>query len=203
MSSTEPTLIRVFGLAGDDVVRQVVLSTIDRQPDMSVVGQAIDARDALPTIVAAAPDIVMVDAHLARQRTIDACPAIRAACPSIACVLMASLADERTLVEGVIAGAATILPKQLRGSTMVDTIRAVAEGARLFDFTDNRRALERLANTFDAEPPAPVQQLLELMSTGSSPEEMADQLRITPAEAEALVDHLLDHVGLHPSDYHT
>ena len=43
-----------------------ILAAIDRQPDMSVVGQAVDTRDSLPTIVAAEPDIIMVDALLAQ-----------------------------------------------------------------------------------------------------------------------------------------
>jgi two-component system response regulator DevR len=202
LSNVEGTVIRVFGLAGNDAVRQGVLSMIDCQPDMSVVGQAVDAHLALPTIIKAEPDVIMVDAHLARQRAMDACPAIRQACPSIACVLMASMADERTLVEGAIAGAATIVPKQLRGSTMVDTIRAVAEGARLFDFAGNRYALDRLANSFTTEPPAPLRQLLELMSTGWSRDEIADELDLSGPDAGRLVDRLLEHVGLQPTDYH-
>jgi DNA-binding NarL/FixJ family response regulator len=147
----------------------------------------------------------MVDAHLAQQRGIDACPAIRQACPSIACVLMASMADERTLVEGAIAGTATIVPKRLRGSTMVDTIRAVAGGARLFDFPGNRHALDRLAESFatvSSVQLGQLGQLLELMSEGWSRNEIALELGMAGPEAHQLVDRLLLHVGLHPTDYH-
>jgi DNA-binding NarL/FixJ family response regulator len=194
-------MIRVFGLAESEAVCHGLLSLIDDQPDMSVVGQAVDASDALPAIVEAGPDVIMVDAHLLRQRAMDACSAIRAACPSIACVLMASMADERTLVEGAIAGAATIVPKQLRGSTMVDTIRSVAGGARLFDFAGNRRALDRLAGTFTDEPEVPLRQLLELMSTGRTRSEMADELGLGGTDVDRLMDRLLTHVGLEPADY--
>lgn len=195
-------MIRVFGLGGNEVVRQGVLSMIDGQPDMSVVGQAADSRGALPTIMDAEPDVIMVDAHLARQRGVDACPAIRQACPSIACVLMASMADERTLVEGAVAGAATIVPKQLRGSTMVDTIRAVAGGARLFDFPRNRHALDRLTDSFEPPPDIVLRRLLELMSQGRSRDEIGGELDLAGPEAGRLVDGLLQHVGLHPADYH-
>ena len=202
LSDQDNAVIRVFGLASDDAVRQGVLSVIDGQADMSIVGHALDADFAVTTVIDAQPDIVMVDAHLARLRAIDASPAIRAACPSVACVLMASMADERALVEGALAGAATIVPKQLRGSTMIDAIRAVAGGARLFDFASNRHALSKLTTSFTTSPRVDLRQLLELMSTGWTMEQIAHELDQPGLDAARLVEQLLEHVGLPPTDRH-
>lgn len=200
-TSRDPRVIRVFGLAGDDVVREGMLSGVERQPDMSVVGEAVDARAALPAISRSQPDVALVDDRLGDERGVDACPAIREACPTVACLLLASMADPRTLVEGAVAGAATIIPKELRGTTTVDAIRAVAGGARLFDFPAPRRALGRLGSSFAPEGAAPLRRLLEDMSLGRSRTEIADDLGLAPSESAALVDELLSFVGLDATDY--
>ena len=187
MSDRDGAVIGVFGVAGDDVVRQGILSMIDGQVDMTIVGHALDSDFAISTVTDSRPDIVMIDAHLVRPRAIDARPAIRAACPSVTCVLIASMVDERALVEAALAGAATIVPKQLRGSTMVDAIRAVAKGARLFDFVGNRHALGRLTTSFTTSHQVDVRQLLELMSTGRTTVRIADELGLDGQDAARLL----------------
>jgi DNA-binding NarL/FixJ family response regulator len=195
------SVIRVFGLAGDEVVREGLLSGVDRQPDMSVVGQAVDTREGLPAIARTRPHVALIDTSLGHERGIDACPVIRRACPSVACLLMASMTDERTLVEGAVAGAATIVPKQLRGNSTVDAIRAIVAGAGLFDFTATRRALDRLGTAYSPDGSAPLQQLLEQIGEGRNRAEIAGALGLARSEADALIDGLFEFIGLQPGDY--
>lgn len=197
--SNGPT--RVFGLAGDDVVRQGVLQLVAREPDLLAVGEAADVEAAMDGIARAHPDVALVDQHLGPVRGIDACRRIRRRFPDVACVLMASLADERTMVEGALAGAALVVARELRGTAMIDGIRAVRDGARLVDSDAAHRAVGRLGESLSPEPAVALRRLLELMADGRSRPEIARDLGVSTPDVDGLMDRLLRKVGFEPADY--
>jgi two-component system response regulator DevR len=148
---TEPATprIRVFLLDDHEIVRRGIGDLISTQPDITVVGEASSAAEALARIPAVRPDVAILDARLPDGSGIDVCREIRSAMPGVRCVMLTSYDDNDAIFAAVMAGAAGYLLKEIRGSVFVDAIRQVAAGNSLLDPSVTGRLLTRLR---DGEP---------------------------------------------------
>lgn len=140
----ETQLIRVFLLDDHEIVRRGIADLVDAEPDISVVGEAGTAAEALARIPAVRPDVAVLDARLPDGSGIDVCRDIRSALPEVRCLILTSYDDDDAVFAAVMAGAAGYLLKQIRGSSLVDAIRQVAAGRSLLDPGVTGRLLSRL-----------------------------------------------------------
>ena len=81
------TPIRVFMLDDHEIVRRGIADLLDAADDISVVGEAATAAEALARIPAARPDVAVLDARLPDGSGIDVCRDIRSALPEIRCLI--------------------------------------------------------------------------------------------------------------------
>jgi two-component system response regulator DevR len=142
--------IRVFLLDDHELVRRGVRDLLWAEDDMTVVGEASTAEEALERIPETKPDVAVLDVRLGEaagdQGGIMVCREIRSAHPEVACVMLTSFADDEALFASIMAGAAGYVLKQIRGGELVSGIRRVAAGESLLDPTITTRVLERLRN---------------------------------------------------------
>ena len=142
--------IRVFLLDDHELVRRGVRDLLWAEEDMTVVGEASTADEALDRIPQTKPDVAVLDVRLGEaagdQGGIMVCREIRSAHPEVACVMLTSFADDEALFASIMAGAAGYVLKQIRGGELVSGIRRVAAGESLLDPTITTRVLERLRN---------------------------------------------------------
>jgi len=140
--------IRVFLLDDHEVVRRGVRDMLRVEADLTVVGEAATADEALEMIGATTPDVAVLDVRLgeeAGERSgIEACREIRSTHPNIACIMLTSYADDEALMASILAGAAGYVLKQVRGTDLADGIRRVARGETLLDPTLTTHVLDRL-----------------------------------------------------------
>ncbi|MEZ5231073.1 MAG: response regulator transcription factor, partial [Acidimicrobiales bacterium] len=123
----------MFVLDDHDVVVRGLVDLIDAEPDMVVVGTAATEREAIRRIDRLQPDVAVLDVRLAEGCGLNVCRHVSKRHPGVASVMLTSIDDQRVLVEAAVAGAVGFCHKSLSAADIIDTVRAVAGGARLLD----------------------------------------------------------------------
>ncbi|MBZ4018753.1 response regulator transcription factor [Streptomyces purpurogeneiscleroticus] len=147
--------IRVFLLDDHELVRRGLQDLLSSEPDMTVVGEAADARQALARAPALRPDVAVLDVRLgstadgADQDGISVCRDLRVALPDLVCLMLTSFDDDEALFDAIMAGAAGYVLKQIRGSDLVTAIRTVAAGKSMLDPGATARVLARVRGPAD------------------------------------------------------
>ncbi|MDQ2749678.1 MAG: response regulator transcription factor [Pseudonocardiales bacterium] len=136
--------IRVFLLDDHEIVRRGIADLLEAEDDITVVGEAGTAAEALARIPASRPHVAVLDGRLPDGSGIDVCRDIRSSLPEIRCLILTSYDDNDALFAAVMAGAAGYLLKEIRGANLVEAIRQVAAGKSLLDPAVTGRLLQRL-----------------------------------------------------------
>lgn len=165
--------IRVFLLDDHELVRRGIRDLFWADEQITVVGEASTAAEALALIGSAKPDVAVLDVRLGENEPsgIEACRDIRSAYPGVACIMLTSFADDEALFASIMAGAAGYVLKQIRGHDLIDGVRRVAAGESLLDPLVTARVLERLRH------PAPAQE---------------DPLAILSPQERRILDHIAE-----------
>ncbi|MDA8269618.1 MAG: response regulator transcription factor [Actinomycetota bacterium] len=193
--------IRVFLVDDHQVVREGVRRLLEADGDITVVGEAGTAADAVTGVEAALPDVAVLDVRLPDGDGISVCREIRSHHGDIACLMLTSFADDEALAHAVVAGAAGYVLKQVRGNELVSAVRSVAAGHRLIDSDTARRSLERLRQEHEEQ--AAEQRLtdretaiLTLIAQGRTNREIGAELFLAEKTVKNYVSNLLAKLGM-------
>jgi two-component system, NarL family, response regulator DevR len=193
--------IRVFLLDDHEVVRRGVADVRESDPDITVVGEAKNATEALARVPALRPDVAVLDVRLPDGDGVSVCRELRSRMPELRVVMLTSYSDDEALFEAIMAGASGYLLKQILGQDLVAGIRAVAEGGSLLDPTATTAVLERLRRV--AEPAGPLAKLsdqertvLELIGEGLTNRQIGERMFLAEKTVKNYVSHLLAKLGL-------
>jgi DNA-binding NarL/FixJ family response regulator len=196
-------VIRVVLADDQALVRGGFHSILDRQPDIDVVGEAADGREALAVCRAQRPDVVCMDVRMPGMDGLEATRRLLAE-PVPPRVLVLTTFDLDTYVyEALRAGASAFLVKDAPPEQLVAAVRAVAAGEELFAPS----VLRRLVAAYVREPPddaaevlAPLtdreRDVLREMAAGLTNAEIAAALFLSPATVKTHVTRILTKLGL-------
>lgn len=192
--------IRVFLVDDHEIVRRGIAGLVDAQPDLQVVGEAATAAQARARIPAVLPDIVILDVRLPDGSGIDLCRRLRQELPAIRCLILTAYDDEDALRAAIIAGAAGYVIKDIRGSSLLDDVRAVARGANLIDPRVVTRVVDRMQEPPDDPRIAGLglreRQVLALIAQGFTNRQIGERLGLTEKTVKNYVSSLLSKLGL-------
>ena len=121
-------------LLGDDhtVIRSGLRLLLERQPDMTVVGEAEDGRQAVDLAEQQNPDVVVMDIAMPNLNGIEAARQIASRQPKTAIVVLSMHSDESYVMRALKAGARAYLLKDSAEEDLIRAIRAVHEGKSFF-----------------------------------------------------------------------
>lgn len=139
--------IRVLLVDDHEVVRLGLLTLINDQPDMEVVGEAGSAAEALRAVESLQPNVVLMDIRLPGESGIAATQAITERFPSVRVVMLTSYADDDLVVRAIRAGAAGYVLKQVGNEELLRAISAAARGEAVLDPGTTARLLARVRET--------------------------------------------------------
>jgi two-component system response regulator DevR len=125
--------IRIFLLDDHEVVRQGIAELLDDVEDFEIVGEAGTVAEALPRILAARPNVAVLDMRLPDGSGIDLCREVRSSLPDTYCLILTSYDDQDAVLASVLAGASGYIRKEVRAAGLVDAIRQAAMGRSLID----------------------------------------------------------------------
>ncbi|MEZ0447976.1 response regulator [Cellulomonas sp. ICMP 17802] len=188
--------IRVFVLDDHEVVRQGLLRLIDADPDMTVVGEASTAHEALVRVPLCDADVALLDVRLPDGSGVEVCRELTATAPSVRCLMLTSYEDDEALLAAITAGAAGYVLKEIRGPQLLDSIRLVAAGRSLLDPATTARVLERLrvSQRHDARLDLLTAQesaVLDLIGEGLTNREIADRMFLAEKTVKNYISSLL------------
>jgi two-component system, NarL family, response regulator DevR len=193
--------VRIFLLDDHELVRRGIRDLIWVEEDLTVVGEASTAEEALERIPQTKPDVAVLDVRLGEGSGIEVCRDIRSAHPEVACVMLTSFADDEALFASIMAGAAGYVLKQIRGADLVAAIRRVAAGESLLDPAVTARVLERLRRPQpEPDPLASLspqeRRILDLIAEGKTNRQIGESMFLAEKTGKNYVSHLLTKLGM-------
>src|SRR3954453_8402761 len=136
-----------------------VRDLLESDGDITVIGEARNAAEALARVPAVRPDVAVLDVRLPDGDGVSVCRELRSRLPDLKVIMLTSYSDDEALFEAIMAGASGYLLKQILGQDLVSGVRIVAAGGSLLDPTATTAVLERLRRA--AEPAGPLAKLSE------------------------------------------
>ena len=130
--STEKNPHRIRILSVDDhlLLRDGIAAVLEDQPDMTLVGQAANGREAIETFRQLRPDVTLMDLRMPDMSGIKAITEIRKEFPSARIIVLTTYAGDVQAVEALRAGASGYLLKNMLRKELLQTIRAIHSGKR-------------------------------------------------------------------------
>ncbi|HVE27096.1 MAG TPA: response regulator transcription factor [Sporichthya sp.] len=193
--------ITVFLLDDHEIVRRGVADLLESAPDITVVGEAGTAAQALARIPALKPQVAVLDARLPDGSGIDVCRDIRSAMPEVRCLILTSYDDNDAIFAAVMAGAAGYLLKEIRGTSLLEAIRQVAAGKSLLDPSVTERLLARLRDGTPSDPRMASlsereREILGLIADGLTNRQIGERLYLAEKTVKNYVSALLAKLGM-------
>jgi two-component system, NarL family, response regulator DevR len=200
-SGAQGSPIRVFLLDDHEVVRRGVADVLSSDPDITVVGEAKNAAEAMSRVPALRPDVAVLDVRLPDGDGVTVCRDLRALLPELGVVMLTSYSDDEALFQAILAGAAGYLLKQILGQDLVTAVRTVAAGGSLLDPTATSAVLARMRRA--TEPAGPLAALsdqertvLELIGEGLTNRQIGERMFLAEKTVKNYVSHLLGKLGM-------
>jgi DNA-binding NarL/FixJ family response regulator len=201
-------MIRVVLVDDQLLVRTGFRVILDQAPDITVVGEAADGRQAIEVVRASRPDVVLMDVRMPGLDGIEATRRIhdpaRPGAPPRVLILTTFDLDEYVFA-GLQAGASGFLLKDTRAADLLAAIRIVATGQGVAAPTVTRRLIEHFVRA--APPPARdatrlgvltarEREVLTLITQGLSNREIARELVLSEGTVKGHVNRILSKLDL-------
>jgi two-component system NarL family response regulator len=202
---------RISILLIDDhaLMRLSLRAVLEVEPDIKVIGEAGDNREALAKVAELQPDLVLLDITTPGPDSVEAITAIKNLAPATRIVMLSASESGQDLYEAVKAGADGFLLKDALPCTIADSLRTVASGHFLISPPTAMRLLTELTATPDhasrdstnAGPSAPgltVREVdvLRLISTGANMNMITSRLFISENTVNNHVRNILEKLRL-------
>ncbi|HET7400007.1 MAG TPA: response regulator transcription factor [Intrasporangium sp.] len=205
---TEP--IRVLIVDDHALYRRGLLTILDTEDGIEVVGEAADGVEAVTRAVDLIPDVILMDVSMPKRGGIEACRVVREQVPSARILMLTSSEDEVNLFEAVRAGANGYLLKNVPPEEVAAGIRGLHNGQSLLSPLMASKLLTEFASLSAPQTrPAPAAGLelprltdreldiLRLVARGRLNREIAGELFISENTVRNHIRNILDKLQMH------
>ena len=190
--SADPRQIRILVVDDHPLLRQGIAGLVGDQPDMSLVAEASNGREAIVQFRAHRPDVTLMDLQMPEMNGLDAIAAIRCEFPEARIIMLTTYDGDVQVLRALKAGARAYLLKNLLRKELLETIRAVHAGKKTLSPEVSYQLAEHA--TDDALTPAEIA-VLRLIAAGNANKHIADQLSITEETVKGRVKNILSKLG--------
>jgi len=193
-------------LLADDhqLMRSGLRLVIEQQPDLTIVGEAADGREAVAIAKSVRPDVAVMDISMPNLNGIEAAHQIIQSQPDIAVIVLSMHTDESYVLRALKAGAKGYLLKDSAEADLIAAVRAVARGKSFFSpavskvlLDDYMRKLKRSGaeDAYDLLTPRE-REILQLVAEGKSNKEVANLLNLSVYTVETHRSNIMQKLNL-------
>jgi len=190
--NTDVTTIRILTVDDHPLLRQGIAALLTGQPDMDLVGEASNGREAIQQFREHRPDITLMDLQMPEMNGLDATIAIRGEFPDARIIVLTTYTGDVQVQRAMKIGARAYLLKNSLHKELLETIRAVHAGKKTMSAEASFELAEHA--TDDALTPAEVE-VLRLIAAGNANKQIAAQLSITEDTVKGRVKNILSKLG--------
>ncbi|MEU5404107.1 response regulator transcription factor [Streptomyces sp. NPDC005963] len=198
--------IRVLIVDDQIMVREGFSVLLNAMPDIEVVGEAVNGREAVAKVAELAPDVVLMDIRMPELNGIEATREIVAAGDRSKVLVLTTFDLDEYVYQALRAGASGFLLKDASARQLADGVRVVAAGEALLAPTVTRRLITEFSKLgATAKAPALSQvgdlteretEVLVLIAQGLSNAEIASHLVVAESTIKTHVSRILVKLGL-------
>jgi DNA-binding NarL/FixJ family response regulator len=199
--------IKVILVDDHAVVRDSIAIMLAQLDDIQIVGSLSSGEELISKMRDLNPDMIIMDIHMKGMTGIEATRWVKERNNKVKVILLSMEVKKELVSAGIQSGIDGYLPKDVEKSTLIEAIRVVSKGEKYFNeaitnlvFEDfyNREVAARqtkqhlqLTDLSKRE-----MEVLQLIASGQSDKEVADQLFISAKTVNTHKMHILDKLGL-------
>ena len=196
--------IRVFLADDHTILRDGLRLLINSEPDMEVVGEASNGRDAVHRATRIRPDVTVMGITMPELNGIDATMQIMELMPSARILILSTHCDTLNVFRALRAGASGYVTKESEGKELISAIRTVYRGGRHLSSELSEKLIDdyifQYGRTGVSDPLARLsrreRQILELTVEGKSSKEIGLMLCLSPKTANTYRYRLMEKLGI-------
>jgi two-component system, NarL family, response regulator NreC len=196
--------IAVFLADDHRMVREGFRLLLETQPDIEVVGESGDGRDAVRQVTRLSPDVVLMDIAMPELNGIEATQQIHESQPSVGVIILSMYSTMQHISRAFKAGARGYILKESAGDDVIKAVRAV-HGGKIFLCSEVSEAVVgdyvRSHETTATDDPLALlspreREILQLLVEGKSNARIAEILFLSPKTIETYRSHLMQKLGI-------
>jgi DNA-binding NarL/FixJ family response regulator len=193
--------ISVFLADDHAVLRDGLRFLLEARPDIEVVGEAANGREAVRLVSEFCPDVVIMDIIMPELNGLEAARQILEACPSTQVIILSMHSNSEHIFRALQVGARGYLLKESAGAEVVNAVCSVHAGRRYL----SEDISEILVDTYvrqheEASPLARLspreQEILQLTVEGKSNAEIAQILSLSPNTVKTYRSRIMEKLGI-------
>ena len=196
--------IRILLADDHQLIRSGIRLMLEREADLSVVGEASDGREAVALAKSLRPDVVVMDIGMSNLNGIEAAHQMTGDRPEIAIVMLSMHSDESYVLRALKAGARSYLLKDSAEADLIKAVHAVAASKSFFSpavskvlLDDYVRKLRRSGaeDAYDLLTPRE-REVLQLIAEGKSNKDIAKLLNLSVYTVESHRSNLMEKLNV-------
>lgn len=195
--------IRVLLADDHGMVRAGIRLLLEKLPDIEVVAEASDGREAIRLVEKHQPNILLTDIAMPLLSGLEVTRHLANTFPQVRVIILSMYSDEEHVYLGLRAGAAGYLLKGAAREELTLAIRAVAHGEIYLSPPVSKISIREYSGRVNAEP-CPLrklsprqEQVLQLIAEGKTTKQIALELNINVKTVETHRMQLMDRLGIH------
>ncbi len=185
--------IRILVVDDQAVVRQGFVALVNLVPDMLVIAEATNGKQAVEQFRIHKPDITLMDLRMPVMSGVEAISAIRREFPQARIIVLTTFDGDEDIYRSLQAGAQGYLLKDMFFNELEEAVRKVHAGLRRIPNVVADRLAERMGSS---DLTGRELEVLEQIVKGKSNKEIASVLRISEATVKSHINNLLSKLGV-------
>ena len=196
-------IIRVLIVDDHAILRDGIRTLLERQPDIDVIGEASNGREAIAQVGKLHPDIILMDIAMPEMNGLQATRQIASLHPNVRILILTQHDNHEFITPILQAGASGYILKKSGGRELVNAIRELDEQGVFLEPTVTRQLLDDYARPGQGVTIPNIhltqreKEVLQLLISGKSNKEIAYSLNISPKTVSVHRSNIMKKLDLH------